>query len=307
MPKCHLGTGGVAPDVRKNELPNAAAYQLLAIDLDGTLLDSEHQLPARNRAALHEAHESGLKIVVCTGRSFTETRPILDRIGLDLDAAVTVGGALLTDVASGSTIDRTEIELDLALESARWLWQRGYTVMWLRDASEAGFDGYVIEGPRRHPAIDGWFAKTPCRMRSIDRLPDDGWAPLRITVVDEIEPLDGVSADFQRAFDGRMTNNVIRVPTYGFTVLEAFDATVDKWRAIEKLCRRWDIDCRRTVAIGDDVNDVPMVRNAGLGVAVANAKPGVRAAARHVVSSNDDCGVADLVGEMLRGRRIEDA
>jgi Cof subfamily protein (haloacid dehalogenase superfamily) len=287
--------------LRSKRLLIPAACELLAIDLDGTLLDSGHRLAPRCRAALHAAHESGLRIVLCTGRSYTETRPILNEIGLDLDATVTVGGALLSDARTGKTIDRTEIALDVALESAAWLRGRGYTVMWLHDASTAGFDGYLIDAPRRHPAIDRWLEVTPCQMRVVNALPDEGEPPLRITVVDDIEVLDVVSAEFQRAFDRRMTNNVIKVPTYGFTVLEAFDAAVDKWYGIEKLCRRWDIDPRRTVAVGDDVNDLPMVQKAGLGVAVANAKPAVKAAAGRIIASNDECGVADLVEQLLQG------
>jgi Cof subfamily protein (haloacid dehalogenase superfamily) len=278
-----------------------ATHRLLAIDLDGTLLDSEHRLPPRNRAALHAAHERGLKIVVCTGRSFTETRPILDEIGLDLDAAVSVGGALLTDVLSGRTIDRTLIAPEVARECAEWFLHHDYAVMWLRDAFTAGFDGYLIDAARRHPAIDRWLEMTPCEMRFTRTLPANDEAPLRITVVDDIEVLDGVSAEFRRAFDRRMTENVIRVPTYGFTVLEAFDARVNKWYGIEKLCRRWDIDLRRTVAVGDDVNDLPMVQRAGLGAAVANAKLVVRTAAAVVVASNDECGVADLINQLLTG------
>jgi Cof subfamily protein (haloacid dehalogenase superfamily) len=284
----------------ENELSQRWAKRLLAIDLDGTLLDSQHRVPPRNRAALHDAHESGLKIVLCTGRSYTETRPILDEIGLDLDATVTVGGALLSDARTGQTIHRTEIDLGVALEAASWFQQRAYTVMWLRDASEAGFDGYLIEGPRRHPAIDEWFVKTPCQMRPRNRLPDDGHPPLRVTVVDEIEPLDKVSAEFRAAFDGRLNHNVIRVPTYGFTVLEAFDAAVDKWYGIAKLCQRWGIDPGQTVAIGDDVNDVPMIHNAGLGAAVANAKAAAKAAAQQIVARNDECGVADLIEQVLQ-------
>ncbi len=280
-------------------MPPQGTYQLLAIDLDGTLLDSQHRLPTRSRAALHAAHESGLKIVVCTGRSFTETRPILDEIGLDLDAAISVGGALLTDAATGKTLDCTTIAPDVARESAGWFLKHDYAVMWLRDASTAGFDGYLIDAARRHPAIDRWLEMTPCRMRIINTLPGDDELPLRITVVDDIAVLDGVSAAFQRAFDGRMTSNVIRVPTYGFTVLEAFDAAVDKWYGIEKLCHRWNIDPHRTVAVGDDVNDLPMIQRAGWGVAVANAKPAVKTAAASVIASNDDCGVADLITRLL--------
>jgi HAD superfamily hydrolase (TIGR01484 family) len=282
-------------------LAKTRAYDLLAIDLDGTLLDAEHHVPPRNRAALHAAHEAGLKIVVCTGRSYTETRPILNELDLDLDATVTVGGALLTEVATGRTIEATEIDLAVALESTAWFLERGYTVVWLRDASTAGFDGYLIEASRRHAVLDRWFAMTPCRMKELSGPPTDGEAPLRVTIVDEIEVLEGICTEFRSAFDGRLTSNVIRVPTYGFTVLEAFDAAVDKWYGIEKLCGRWRLDPARTVAIGDDVNDLPMIERAGLGVAVANAKPAVARAAGRIVAANDECGVAELIEELLRG------
>jgi len=281
-------------------VPDRKRFELLAVDLDGTLLDSQHRLPQRTRDALHGAHAAGLKIVLCTGRSYTETRPILQQIGLNLDAAVTVGGALLSDLTTGRTLDCTPIAPHIAAAAATWLLRRGYTVMWLRDASSAGFDGYLIAGPRRHPAIDAWSAATPCEMRPIARLPDDGAPPLRLTVVDDAEALRQVSAEFDRAFDGQLSHNVIGVPMYGFTVLEAFAADVNKWSGIVKLCRRWGIDPRRTVAVGDDVNDLPMVRQAGLGVAVANARPDVRAVARRIVGGNDECGVAELIDELLR-------
>ncbi len=275
-------------------------YDLLAIDLDRTLLDDRHRLPERNRVALHAAHEAGLRVVVCTGRSFTETRPILDAIGLELDAAITVGGALLSDAATGRTIESRPIPNETASAAADWFRQRGYTVLWLNDASVAGFDGYLIDADRRHEAVQRWLDITPCRMRCTDKLPGDDHPPLRITVVDDMDVLDKVAAAFRRSFDHRMTNNVIRVPMYGFTVLEAFDAAVDKWYGIRRLCRRWGIDPRRTVAVGDDVNDLPMIRHAGLGVAVANANPAVRSVADRVVAANEACGVAELIETLLR-------
>ena len=283
----------------EESLKRTREYDLLAIDLDGTLLNSSHHVPARNRAALHAAHEAGLKIVVCTGRSFTETRPILAEIGLDLDATVTVGGALLTEAATGRTLEATMIPLDIARDATTWLLERDYAVMWLRDAYTAGFDGYIINSVRLHPAIQRWFEMTPCDMRRAVDLPADGETPLRITVVDDIAALDRISGEFERTFDGRLTHNIIRVPTYGFTVLEAFAAVVNKWSGILRLCERWGVDPRRTVAIGDDVNDLPMIERAGLGVAVANAKPAVLGAATRRVAANDDCGAAELIEQLL--------
>lgn len=285
---------------KPTNLPEDLNYDLLAIDLDGTLLDREHRLPPANRAALHEAHEAGLRIALCTGRSFTETRPILDQIGLDLDVTITVGGALISDAATGRTLESTSIPRALADEVTAWFREQGYSVLWLRDASVVGFDGYLLQAERCHPQIERWFALTPCEMRMLDAVPaDDPTPPLRVTVVDDCAILERISVAFRERFDGRMAHNIIDVPTYDFTVIEAFDASVDKWTGICRLCRRWDIDPRRTVAIGDDVNDLPMIRHAGLGVAIGNAKPALHAVARHRVASNVDAGVAELIGQVL--------
>ncbi|MBW7903978.1 MAG: HAD family hydrolase [Phycisphaerae bacterium] len=277
-------------------------YDLLAVDLDGTLLTPDGSLSSATRRALHRAHESGMRIVLCTGRSFTETRDVIGRIGLELDATVTVGGALLTDVATGCTIERTEIPIETAHAASRWLQQRGYPVLWLLDAHEAGFDGFVVGSAPRHPAIERWLRLAPVSMRDCADLPQRQ-APIRLTIVDETDALENVSAELRRVFDRRLNHNIIAVRSYGFTVIESFAHPVDKWFGILKLCRRWNIDPARTVAIGDDVNDLPMIRSAGLGVAVANAIPQALAAAARVVPDNAHDGVAVLIDSLLSQTR----
>jgi hydroxymethylpyrimidine pyrophosphatase-like HAD family hydrolase len=277
-------------------------YALLAVDLDGTLLDSQHKLPAENRAALHRAHQAGLRVVLCTGRSFPETRPVIAEIGLDLDATVTVFGAVLTDVRTGRTLERVHIPLAVAYEFTDWLVQRGFAVLWLTDADECGFDGYVIDGPRRHPAVDRWVQQSPCQVRCVDNLSGDVFPPVRISIIDEAATLAQVSAALSRDFAGRLTYNLLRAPAYDLNILEAFAPRVNKWYGIQRLCRRWGIPPARTAAIGDDINDLDMVRCAGLGIAMANAHPAVKAAAGRHTLHHDAGGVAAAVAELLDGR-----
>lgn len=276
-----------------------ATLRLIAIDLDGTLLDSQGGLPARNRAALHRAHELGLKLVLCTGRSFTETRPVLGEIGLDLDATVTVGGALLSDARTGRTFEATPFDPALAAELTRWLLDAGNTVLRIHDAFVAGYDGFAIGGVRRHPAVDRWIEKTPCAIREVGEIPDGAPTPLRITVVDEGPRLRELAWQVHSRYDGRVTFNVIEVRSLGFTVLEMFSAPVNKWFGIQKLAARWAIPGCEIAAVGDDVNDLPMIRDAGLGAAVGNAGEDVKRAADLVLPRNDDCGVATLIERII--------
>ena len=194
-------------------------YDLLALDLDGTLLDSQHALPAANRTALHRAHAAGLKIVLCTGRAYTETRPILDLIGLDLDATVTVFGALVTEVATGRTLHRTPVPLDVARAVAAWFQRDGFPVLWLTDPNESGDDGFVLAGPRRHPAVDQWIDRSPCVVRNVDRIPADAPAPVRLSIIEESDVLTAVSARLRVAFDGRLTHNVLHAPPYRLSLI----------------------------------------------------------------------------------------
>lgn len=274
-------------------------WDLLAMDVDGTLLNSEHALPPENKAALHRALEAGLRIVLCTGRSYTETRPVIDLIGLDLDATVTVFGALVTDVATGQTLERAAIPLDVAHAVTDWFQHEGYTVLWLTDPNEAGTDGYVLAGPNRHEAVDRWIDWSPCQVDNVTTLPPDCAAPVRLSIIDEGDALDAISPRLTQQFDGRLTHNVLHAPPYRLSLIEAFAPIVNKWYGIERLCGRWGLDPARTVAVGDDVNDLDMIRRAGLGVAVANARPVVRDAADRIVASNDACGVAQLINELL--------
>lgn len=274
-------------------------YDLLAIDLDGTLLNSNHSVSPENRAALHRAHEAGLHIVLCTGRAYVETLPVVHEIGLDLNATITVFGAVITDVDSGRTLERSPVPRETSREVLAWLQERGYTVLWLIDRDQAGFDGYVVSGPRRHSAVDGYMQLSPCEMESVARLPDQASDPLRISIIDDRPVLEPVSAELEAAFAGRLTHNVLVAPTWNLTVIEAFAPQVNKWYGLQKLCERWRIDPARTVAVGDDVNDIEMIRHAGLGVAMANARDSVKAVADRLTTGHNEAGVARLIDELL--------
>jgi hypothetical protein len=278
----------------------ASPCRLLAIDLDGTLLRATGEISPRNRDALHRAHQAGMKIVVCTGRCFAETRPVLQDIGLDLDAVVTVSGAVVSDAASGRTLARSVLCSDLGVELVHWLRERGYAVLWVHDADQAGFDGFLLDGPHLHEALERWLHTSPCRVDRVRELPQVAFDPVRVTVLDEPGLLEPVAGELGRRFGPRVSYNYLGIRNYTVGLLEVFAAGVTKWRGIAELCRRWEIDPAATVAIGDDMNDLDMIRCAGLGVAVANARPAIVAAARRVVSHHEADGVGELIDDLLR-------
>ena len=89
------------------------------------------------------------------------------------------------------------------------------------------------------------------------------------------------------------------MPTYGVEILEIFDPAVNKWEGVLHLAKRHDLTPEQIVAIGDDVNDLPMIQNAGLGVAMGNAREQVKAVAKRVIGTNQEDGLAVFLNELV--------
>lgn len=265
-------------------------------------MDSSNVLPEANRAALHRAHEAGLTICLCTGRCFAETEPVIRAIGLDLDAAVCVFGALVVDARSGRTLHRTPIPRRTAAHLLEFFRERDYPALVLHDPSEAGTDYYLVAGGGDMAAYERWLALAPTSVRRVDRWPNDAPEPLRIGIVEDPAQAVSVQAELQSEFAAtELKCNAIFAPNYGLHVVECFAPQVNKWYAVAQLAHDAGIDASQVVAIGDDVNDVEMIRSAGLGVAMGNAVPAVREVARAYTGTNDEAGLARFIERLLRG------
>lgn len=280
-----------------------APHRLLAIDLDGTLLNTRNELSPGNRAALHRAHEAGLVVCLCTGRSVTESRPVIDQIGLDLNAGVFVFGAIVADLAAGTTLVRNALSPALVDRVVGHLHERGHPILVLYDAAEAGCDYALIEGRRNREAYERWLAFTPTRTEQMTEWRPRTCAPLRVSVIEHPDHVAKTLHDLQAEFDpSRAKINSIYAPNYGLHVVECFAPEVNKWHGITQLAERLGILRPQIAAIGDDVNDIEMIAQAGLGVAMGNAIPAIRQASRLYAPTNDQDGVAWLVDKILGGQ-----
>ena len=110
-----------------------------------------------------------------------------------------------------------------------------------------------------------------------------------------------LEADLAQALPGALSTHVIKSPRYREWLCEIAPAGVTKWSGVLAVAERWGIAAGEICAVGDDVNDLPMIRGAGLGVAMGNAADAVRAAADVVVGTHDGTGIADLAESILAG------
>ncbi len=272
---------------------------MIAIDLDGTLLSPGGTVTRRTREAIHSALRAGLLICFATGRNFTESKGILEEVS-HYDSAVFVGGAMVMDTKHRITLHRTLMEPQLAADVCQELEAAGHAALALQDHATAGVDYLLTEGMTLNQATTQWMAVTLAQFRFIPSLAAHTHEhTIRVGIVAPGNRMQSIRERLDARFAERIFHHSIVVPAYGVEVLEVFDPSVNKWEGILHIARRHAIDASQIIAIGDDVNDLHMIRNAGLGVAMGNARPAVQAIAKRVIGSNKDDGLAEFLEELV--------
>ena len=270
---------------------------LIALDLDGTVLERA-VLPDRTREAVRRAVAAERsRIVIATGRTYRTAMPWLLELGVTAPL-ICFGGALIRRVpaAGEPTVDGLqvgetllEISLDpaIAREAIGIIRRGGWQC--LVDAGDR-----VYSEHRRGAGEDVSISAGQSRIeliKDVELLLEQG--PIHRVVALDQDPRRADEAE--RTLGARLGSvaTVVRsLPTY----IEVASPKASKGQALGWLCRLWDLDPLDTVAAGDSGNDLDLLEAVGLGVAVANAVPEILAAARLVVPAVGESGVADLLG-----------
>lgn len=279
--------------------------KLLVIDLDGTLVGSDGTLPAAHVDELHRARAQGIELVVATGRSWNESQRYLEALEAD-GVMVAAGGAMLVDAVDGQTLARSVLPADVIATIAQRLNEAGHLAQLLQDHNETNVH-YVMIGPMEpDPTTAWWLAKhdltTQCEPVMTTTAMEH---TVRVAAVGTSEELAPVVALLEEELGDRVlvrhweaisegTHNA--PPTY---LLEAFNADVDKWFMVKKILADRGLNASDVVAIGDGLNDIEMLEHAGLGIAMGQAKPEVRAVADRIVASNDEGGFIEALRSIV--------
>jgi hydroxymethylpyrimidine pyrophosphatase-like HAD family hydrolase len=291
-----------------------ARYRMLALDLDGTLLDEHAELTADNIEAVRRARREGVRVVVCTGRGLVECRRYLDRLE-QVDPVIVAGGAITADPVSGETIRRVPMAAPLVARTVDLLLGAGHAALVLKDPSPAGYDYLVVTGggqARPDPVTLWWFEKMGVRVRYAARVEDDEHPEhtIRVGMCADAAQSQALAGVMQRDLGDRVVMHAFKaVVGAGLTgaaertvhILEAFDASAGKWPAIERYAAELGVAREQIAAIGDEVNDLEMIHQAGLGVAMGNAIPAVLDAADRTTEANHRSGVARAIERILEG------
>ena len=276
--------------------------KIIALDLDGTLLDSQKRLSEANRAALEEAAAKGVHIVPTTGRFFG----MMPQAVRDLPFvryAITINGAQVYDRETDTAIVREEIPLDMALDIIRLL--ERYDVIYDCYRSNWGWMTESLQAKAEDYATDAHYLKMVREFRNpvpelkeyLESTAAEGDVQKVMLFARNTPGSESVTKAITEAVTARFPS--IKVTSSTWNNLELNIATAHKGNSLKRFAEHLGYTLDNCMALGDGTNDLSMIEAAGLGIAMSNAHPLVLAAADHVTVSNDEDGVAKAIRDFV--------
>lgn len=276
------------------------AVKLIALDLDGTLFNSQSQISAHNIDTIKKANEAGATVVISTGRPYSGL-PFEQLKGSGIRFAITTNGSAIYEIESGKCLFEEAMDEDIILPILDFLLTKDIHM----DAFIGG-KGYtpvqcVAAGQKlaNPPALKHYILNTRVR---VDNLPlfihENQLKVQKMTL--NFYPEGDVFKDREEVRKYLESNPAVTTVSGGYNNLEFTQADVNKGVGLQKMAQLLDIPVAQTMAVGDTENDLAIIRAAGVGVAMGNATAAVKSAADYITTSNDEDGVAAAIAHFLR-------
>jgi len=283
-----------------------ARPRLLVLDVDGTVTNSSHEVTTATRRAVDRIRAAGIRVMLATGRRYRDTLPVAAMLGIE-EPLVTASGALVKEPSDHATLYRARFGPGVLPGVVASIIAAGHEPVLYSDSYALGFDFHCRGLPTAGQGATG---------RGLDEYLDRNRTLANVVPDLHAELPQGVFAGFamgahdsmlelesslERTFPRHLTLHTIRSPRYRDWMCEIAPAGVTKWSGVLAIAETWGITSAEICAVGDDVNDLPMIRAAGRGIAMGNARPEVQAAADLVVSSHDENGLVDVADLLVAG------
>lgn len=284
-------------------------YRLVAIDLDGTLLNSYGEVSEKNKQAIQKAIKKGTEVVLASGRPIMSVKNLANEIGCD-HYIICGNGAITYDIPKEEILYNRFLEKAKVLQIIKICEENSiFYNVYTKDTILTKNLNYNILFYHQENASKPENRKT--HISIIQNIPEyiqnrKEEDYLKITICDNdkvvfgsiirklrtiknVDVLDVAHMSRKIIKDG--TNNVSM--EYYYT--EITNTKVDKWQAIENLIQKQNIKPEEVMTIGDNINDAEMVKKAGLGIMMQNAAPYIQEMADVIVKNNDNDGVAEAI------------
>lgn len=267
---------------------------MLALDLDGTTLNSNEEISDRNRCAILDASRAGVRVIITTGRSYTSATPYIRQLNTG-DPSITYNGALIKQ--SDSVLRCLSLDQDTIYRCLRILKELGQTpVVYSSDEKRH------IDNP--DGLVDNFyqFSKgSGIQNVTVDNLLRQQWQQvIRISVFSDQATTEMLDDTLQKRLGGSIATAQTFFSLWNFWIFEILNPLCSKPVALQFLCDRYEFHADEVIAVGDNRNDIGMLQWAGLGVAMRNSLPDVSEHADYVSRhDNDEHGVAEIINRFI--------
>lgn len=264
--------------------------KLIAIDIDGTLLNQNNQLTQPTIDAINNARIKGVKVVLCTGRPLTGVKPYNDKIGItgSDEYAITFNGSIV-ETTSGEVIDHYNVTYDDFLEIE--MTARKLGVHFQIETTEFAY--ILNKDVSPYSIAESYLVRLPMLFRTPEEISKD-LIMSKLMFVDEPDLITEALNNLPDSIKGRV--NYLRSEPY---FIEFVNKKASKGTALEALANRLGLTQDNVMAIGDRDNDLSMIKYAGLGVAMGNGIDEVKDAAKFTTKTNAEDGVAFAINKFV--------
>lgn len=262
------------------------AYKMIALDMDGTLLNSNLEMTKKTIDYLKRCMESGIKVVLSSGREYNAIEKYSDILGIR-DYQIALNGSVIFDPVEYKSVAEYSIDKDIYMGLINRLDESGYP--------------YVVYDNRDYyndsKELNGQFADLMKRVTGIEGIKVDSYHKINIPtkILLGIEDKNLVK-DVQKQF---MDEAELKTLISGDHIIEIVRDDVNKGVALKYLAEQYGIKREEIIAFGDSENDIDMLTFAGTGVAMGNAFEHVKSISDFVTKSNDEDGIVYALDKYL--------
>jgi Cof subfamily protein (haloacid dehalogenase superfamily) len=276
--------------------------RLLAIDIDGTLLDSRGRLPEAHREALIDASARGIEVALVTGRSFHFTGPVVELLPIPLTLIVNNGAVVKRQ--TGETELRHVLARDAArrvLDETRHLEDSVALVFDRLDERQIVFARMDWSHPNRRGYYEknkAFIAAVPAPLR--DMLTED---PIQVMFNGSVEPMRALVTSLRALpIADQFSVAITEYPARDFSLVDVNGAGCSKGTTLARWVERRGWTAADVVAIGDNLNDVEMLDFAGAAYVMGNATDALKSRGYRETATNDEGGLASAIRDCLKIR-----
>lgn len=271
-------------------------YKLLALDIDGTILNSRSKLTPRTEEAISRAVRRGIRVVLATGRRLSNTLPLLNTLDLT-DLVVIHNGVVVHDPQTEQNVLQGGIDLALAQQIVDKLDSMSMNYL-VYTGESAGERVLAPMGSWAEPEdLLSYYLGESAEFASGIKLTSP---PVRISLIDRAEKVDPFYEELSQGYGGGQIHSMLFGTERNiWRGIEMIPANCNKGTGLRFVAERFGLEASQVVAIGDNINDLEMVTWAGLGIAMGNGPELLKTKAKRIAPSHDQDGAAQIIEELL--------